>query len=309
LNSRISEELRVVVHQTAPLLGETSLNREEIRSRVVDARNGDLLVFPELAISGYHLRGGVGRHSVSLGAGAPLDLPSGSPPVALGLPERGEDELVYNTAVILHENRVLSLHRKIYLPTYGMFDEGRYFAPGRTPPRVAVLPSGWKVGLLVCEDLWHPSLVYLLAIQGVEAVLVLAAAPGRGQPGEGEDREDHDGGTGTGPSPSFPPGPRSLFSSQASWTLLARTAAMQYGVFVVIANRAGVEEGVTFAGESTVVAPDGTILGRAPQAEPSVVEVSLHRRDLRRARSPFAHLRDEDPHFLRRALDLVLEGT
>jgi len=89
------------------------------------------------------------------------------------------------------------------------------------------------------------------------------------------------------------------------WALLARAAALQYGIFMVIANRGGVEEGVTFAGESLVVAPDGEVLARGPQAEPAVLQVSLDRDLIRRARSPFAHLRDEDPHFLRRALDQI----
>ena len=285
----------------APLLGEVDRNEEEIRSRVAQSREGDLLVFPELALSGYNLRSRAGEFALALGEESPLRLPTGSPPVVLGLPERGEDELVYNTALLLHEGRILARHRKVYLPTYGLFDEARYFASGTMPPKVTPLDCGWKIGLLICEDFWHPGLIYLLAMQGVEVVLVLAAAPGRGQPPERE-------GERTGIPSSPPPGPWSLFSSQASWALLARTAAMQYGIFMVIANRAGVEEGVTFAGESMVVAPDGDILSRGPQADPAVLDVTLDRQAIRRARSPFAHLRDEDPHFLRRALDQILEG-
>ena len=285
-----------------PLLGEVDRNEEEIRSRVAQSRGRDLLVFPELALSGYNLRGRVGRFALALGEESPLRLPPGSPPVVLGLPERGEDELVYNTALVVHEGRILARHRKVYLPTYGLFDEGRYFASGTMPPRVTLLPCGWKIGLLICEDFWHPGLIYLLAMEGVEVVVVLAAAPGRGSPPDG-DRE-----TGKVPS-STAPGPWSLFSSQASWALLARTAALQYGIFMVIANRAGVEEGVTFAGESMVVAPDGVLLARGPQAEPAVLDVSLDRQAIRRARSPFAHLRDEDPHFLRRALDRIQEES
>ena len=96
-----------------------------------------------------------------------------------------------------------------------------------------------------------------------------------------------------------------LFSSPEKWALLARAAALQYGVFLVIANRAGVEEGVTFAGESTVVGPTGEILASAPQREPATLDCTLPRDDLRRGRTPFAHLRDEDPGFVRRALDQI----
>jgi NAD+ synthase (glutamine-hydrolysing) len=126
--------LRLVVHQMAPLLGEVDRNEEEIRSRVAQSRGGDLLVFPELALSGYNLRGRAGEFALALGEDSPFRLPTGSPPVVVGLPERGEDELVYNTALLLHEGRILARHRKIYLPTYGLFDEGRYFASGTMPP-------------------------------------------------------------------------------------------------------------------------------------------------------------------------------
>jgi predicted amidohydrolase len=295
------DELHLTIHQTAPLLGEVEANQAEVRERVMESAERDLLVFPELSLTGYTLRGRVQRMARRVSQESPLRLPPDSPPVALGLPERGEDELVYNTAVLIHENRILAKHRKVYLPTYGLFDESRYYAAGRDAPPVATLPTGWRVGLLICEDFWHPGLIYLLAVQGAEVVLVLSAAPGRGEPGqEAEERPER------GPGNSERDG--LLFSSTANWNLLARTAALQYGVYVVLANRAGVEEGVTFAGESTVVGPDGKILARAPQAEPAVLELSLSREALRRARNPYAHLRDEDPDYLRRALDTLLGG-
>jgi predicted amidohydrolase len=175
----------------------------------------------------------------------------------------------------------------VYLPTYGMFDEGRYFAPGREPPPVIRLPSGWRVGVMVCEDFWHPSLAYLLALQAADVILVLAAAPGRGEPGD----------------------PRALFASTEPWLLLARAAAVQYGVYVVIANRVGVEGGITFAGESLVVSPTGEVLASAPQGEPWTLNVTLTRGVLRRSRTPFSHLRDEDPSFLRRALESLEGGS
>ncbi len=168
-----------------------------------------------------------------------------------------------------------------------MFDEGRYFAPGRESPPVVRLPSGWTVGVLLCEDFWHPSLVYLLAVQGAEVILVMAAAPGRGKPAD----------------------PGALFASTEPWLLLARTAAIQYGLYLVLANRVGVEGGITFAGDSLIVAPDGEILARAPQGRPWILEACLSRGALRRSRTPFAHLRDEDPFFLRRALNRLRTGT
>jgi predicted amidohydrolase len=279
--------LRLSIHQTAPVLGEVEENLEGIRCRLRESRERDLVAFPELSVTGYGLGSRASRLARSLPESSALGLPPGHPPVCLSLPERGEDELIYNAAVLVHQDRVLAKHRKVYLPTYGLFDEGRFFARGQDAPPVVTLPSGWRVGLLVCEDFWHPALQYLLAIQGADVALVLAAAPGRGDPS----------GLGETPEPGH-----HLFSSSATWTLLARTAALQFGMFVALVNRGGVEGGVTFAGESIVVGPDGSILARAPQREPYVLEVDLSRGSLRGARSPYAHLRDEDPDFLLRAM-------
>lgn len=290
----VTNELHLTIHQTAPLLGEVEANEEEVRRRVRESLHRDFLVFPELSLTGYNLRSNAQRLARRVSGESPVELPLGSPPVALGFPERGEDELVYNSAAVVYENRILAKHRKVYLPTYGLFDEGRYFAAGRDAPPVTTLPSGWKIGILICEDFWHPSLVYLLAIQGADVVMVMAAAPGRGEPvpdGDPEMKLGPDGGNGP-----------LLFASTANWNLLARTTAAQYGLFVVLANRGGVEEGVTFAGESLVVGPDGKVMARAPQAEAAVLDISLPRPALTRARNPFAHLRDEDPDYLRRAL-------
>lgn len=285
------DELLITLHQTSPLLGETEANREEIQSCVQASMDRDLIVFPELSLTGYGLRSQVNRRALNLEEGLPIQLPPGAPPTTVGFPERGEDELVYNTAALIHGQEILARHRKVYLPTYGLFDEGRFFAAGKEPPPVAALPCGWTVGLLVCEDFWHPALLYLLAAQGAEVVVVMAAAPGRGNPGASPESE--------------PEG--QLFSSTETWTLLARTAAIQYGVFLVLANRGGVEGGVSFAGDSLVVGPCGEILARAPQADSATLEVTLARGDLRRARTPYSHLRDEDPAYVRRALDSILD--
>lgn len=289
----VREEFRLDVHQTAPLLGEIEVNERDIRRRTEESRTADLVVFPELSLTGYSLKNRVQRVAVAVDDQAPLTLPVDMPPLAFGLVERGKDELVYNTAVLQYQNRLIAHHRKVYLPTYGIFDEARYFSRGRKTPPVVDLPSGWRVGLLVCEDFWHPGLLYLLAMQGAELILVLSAAPGRGDPSGAQD----DGGSA-----------ESLFASPASWFLLARTAAVQYGVFLVLANRAGVEGGLTFAGGSLVVDPSGEVLAEGPQGKPGTIQVALDRRALRTARTPFSHLRDEDPAYLARALGRLLEG-
>lgn len=282
------DDLLLALHQTSPRPGDWESNAQEIGKRVEATRDAHLVVFPELCLTGYALRSRVRDLAWHRGRTLVPGLPSDHPPLVLGVPEESPRHLFYNTAVLLHQGDILLRHRKIYLPTYGAFEEGRFFARGRKPPRTTTLPSGWSIGILLCEDFWHPALLYLLAVQGADLVVVPAAAPGRGDPeAGGAGREPPGGG---------------FFASPAGWRLLARAAAFQYGIYLAVVNRVGVEEGLTFAGGSFVVGPDGGIVAEAPQCEEATLKVQLSRAALRRSRWPFFHLRDEDPDLLQRAL-------
>jgi predicted amidohydrolase len=285
------EELRIRVEQTAPRRGEVEANAWRIGERMAAARSdgSDLVVFPELALTGYALGEGTRDHArpVAEGGDSPIPLPEGVPAVVMGLVELAPDRRLFNTAVALRDGRVLHRHRKIHLPTYGMFQEGRYFAPGREPPGYVDLFPGWRVGILICEDFWHPALSYLLALQGIDLLLVLAAAPGREVPARGgQDR----------------------FGSSERWEVLARATALSHGIYVVLANRAGTEDGATFAGGSLVVDPWGSVLERAPDAREGTLTLTLHRQAITAARTPYHHLRDEDPALVLRALQARVEG-
>lgn len=277
--------LQVTIVQFAPERRNVKVNLTRMQSAVTASPGADLVVFPELALTGYLLGGAAQDVALPLSDGSPLVLEAGAPAVAFGMVERGSDQLVYNTGVVAREGTVLAAHRKIYLPTYGMFDEGRLFAPGRQGVRPFDLTPDWKIGVLVCEDLWHPGLAYLHAIQEVDAIVVMAAPPGRGLPKE-------EGG--------------SEFASTEPWELLVRTTAFLHGVYVVLACRTGVEGGVTFSGCSMVADPTGTIVARAPEMEDARLEVTLQKEAIRRARASFSHLRDEDPSLVQREIQRIV---
>ncbi len=277
--------LQVTIVQFAPEQRNVKANLTRMHSAVTASPGADLVVFPELALTGYLLGGAVQDVALPLSDGSPLALDAGAPAVAFGMVERGSDQLVYNTGVVAHDGAVLAAHRKIYLPTYGMFDEGRLFAPGREGVHPFDLTPDWKIGLLVCEDLWHPALAYLHAIQGVDAIVVMAAPPGRGLPEEGDGNE---------------------FASTGPWELLVRSTAFLHGIYVLLACRTGVEGGVTFSGCSMVADPTGTIIARAPEMEDAHLEVTLHKETIRRARASFSHLRDEDPSLVRREIQRIM---
>ncbi|MDH5758634.1 MAG: carbon-nitrogen hydrolase [Gemmatimonadota bacterium] len=281
--------LDVVVAQTAPALGDREANRINAAAMLAEHPAADVVVFPELSLTGYAMGHRARELGMTLEAGLPfpLDLGRGHAVAVVGMVERGEDHLTYNSTVAVREGTILAVQRKRYLPTYGTFDEGRLFAPGRRSPRPFTIAEGWSAGLLVCEDFWHPSLSYLHAIQGMDVLIVQAAAPGRGLPPDTGDVERR-------------------FASTSAWEIIARATALIHGIHVVLCNRVGIEGGITFAGGSMVVGPDGEILARAKEGEPDTTSVRLHRAAVARARQPFSHLRDEDPAVTLHTLERIL---
>jgi NAD+ synthase (glutamine-hydrolysing) len=281
--------LRLAVHQFAPRLRDVAGNAARIAatSAAVDA---DVLLTPELSLTGYDVGDDATALALPLVDGEPPypQAPRGGPDVIVGLIERGRRGIAYNTAAVIRDGRLLHRHRKIYLPTYGMFDEARFFGRGGRLGVYEPAP-GWRAGLLVCEDFWHPGLCYVLASAGVDLLLVQAAAPGRGV-WEGSES----GGR---------------FRSADAWERIARTAAMQYGIYVALCNRTGVERGVTFAGGSIIVGPDGTVLRRADEESDVVLTADLSREELARCRRPYAHDRDDDVRLVQAELARLVPGT
>lgn len=279
-----TDYLRLAIDQFAPQLRAPADNLARIAASAGDA---DLVLTPELSLTGYDV--GDAAHRLALPLHLDEPLPHGacdtSAALVLGLIERDGDGRPYNTAALVHHGRVRFRHRKLYLPTYGMFDEARFFARGDEIRPVDI--DGWRAGILVCEDFWHPGVVYALAAAGIEMLLVQAAGPGRGV-WEGGPHDD-------------------TFASTSAWERIARTTAQLYGIYVALANRTGVEGAVTFAGGSLIVGPDGEVLARAGD-DAVRLEAELRRGDLQSARRPYSHARDDDPRLVRRALDRLAPG-
>jgi predicted amidohydrolase len=273
----IAAELSLGVYQFAPRLRDVADNIARI-GRTARQAAVDLLITPELSLTGYDLRDDVHAIAQPLAIGNRADRIWTSNAhglsdqcVVVGAVERSDTTVPYNSAVLIERGTITHLQRKVYLPTYGMFDEGRYFGHGdRMVPFVI---KGWRFGMLICEDFWHPMLAYLHAVQGVHALLVMAAAPGRGAWDGGEEN--------------------AFFASSDSWERIARAYAQLYGVYVIVCNRCGVEGGVTFAGESLIVGPDSSVIARAGIDE-ELLRVELTLAAIQAARTPYAHVRDED---------------
>jgi predicted amidohydrolase len=243
------------------------------------AADADLVLTPELSLTGYDLGDAVHSLAIPCPVGGELKAFRGCPTTLLGIPEAAAGG-PFNTAVLLEGGVVRYRHRKIYLPTYGMFDEMRWFGRGSSLETFEPV-SGWRAGVLICEDFWHPGLSYVLAARGIDLLLVMAAAPGRGVWEGGEN---------------------GAFASADVWERMARTTAQTYGVYVALANRTGVEGGVTFAGGSLIAAPDGAVIARAADHGEQTLSAVLSRDALHAARRPYSHARDDDPALVLREL-------
>jgi len=286
--SPMTPSLRLVVEQTAPQRGEVERNRVDIQ-RALNALEGPtpgpvLVSFPELALTGYSLGSRTSELALPTTDPPPVRPPSGITAI-LGFPERAQDGRIYNAAAAVRGGRWVHRYRKCFLPTYGTFDEGRYFAPSRRGPEVFEAAPGWRVATLVCEDLWHPSLTYLAALRGADLVVVPTAVPGRGVV-EG----------GAGPA----------FQSMERWVAMATALASFHQLWVVVVNRAGVEGGLTFAGGSFVVAPDGAVAARLDAAADRRIDLELDPGATAAARRLYSHRRDEDGTLLLRELERTL---
>lgn len=278
--------VRLRIEQFAPVLGRPDANLGHVvRAQADAAADGvHLLVTPELSVTGYDVRDAV--HALAAAeSDAPYPTLLQGPDVVLGTIERDALFVPYNAALHLRGGRVLHRHRKVYLPTYGLFDEGRYFGRG-DGVRAYDAGGGWRVGLLVCEDLWHPALSWLLAAQGANLLVVQSAAAGRGVVAGGA------------------MGGR--FASWGAWEHLVRAAAISYGVYVALANRVGVEGPLCFAGGSMIIAPDGEVLARADDLEADRIDAELSLDAVAAARRPYAHARDDDPRLVARELARML---
>ena len=273
-------DVRVALAQIAPKLGDFDANLELHLARIDEAvgLGAQIVVFPELSLTGYHLADQVPEIALpqDTPALAPLRDASRRIDVVAGLVEDGAGHRFFNAVAYFSGGELLHVHRKVFLPTYGMFQEGREFARGERL-RAFETPHA-PTGVLVCEDLWHPTSAWLLAQQGAEVVLGVANGPTRG----------------TRPGPGI--------TSIAVWRDLLRMQAQFHTSFYVFVNRVGCEDGLTFGGGSMAVDPFGRVLLELPALDEQLSAVDLAGSTLRRARSAYPLLRDADLELIHREL-------
>lgn len=268
--------LRIAVAQCAPALGAWERNLKMHADWIARAKRAgaSLVVFPELSLTGYYLKDLAGDLACPAEDERlrPIAQASRDIDVSAGFVERGPDARLHIAQGYWSKGALVHVHRKVYLPTYGIFDDGRYFGPGE---RFEVFASAaGPAGIAICEDLWHVSVPYLYAATGATVIFSPSASPGRGV-AEGGD-----------------------LGTAESCRLMDRFYAQYLTLYVVFANRVGHEDGIAFWGGSEVVAPDGTVTARAPDFEEHLLVAEIDRDLLARERDRNPLIRDERPELL-----------
>jgi len=281
--------VKVALAQTAPYLGNIKKNLE-LHLRTIDkARKEkvDLLVFPELSLTGYKLRDLVEHVALDADRSKEIrELKSQSRDIALvfGFVEEKPSEkgLFYNSAAFCARGKILHVHRKVFLPTFGLFEELRFFAQGRNF-RTFQTPWG-KMGLLICRDFLHFNANYLLFAGGAETLIVISAAPGRGLSGN------------------------KGFATSRMWELMGEAMGRFSQAFVLYCNRVGLEDGVVFAGGSFIFNPLGQCLAQAAYFDPDWLIREIDMNEVRKARKNWPFKRDDKPEVTLEALHRIVHG-
>jgi len=301
----MDRSVHLVVVQFKPRKGDYTANVERLGGifSQIDALDPrpDVAVFAETALTGYFVEGGVRDVAMTAGAFArdlqaqyagtvatprPLD-------VCIGFYEVWNNAF-YNSALYVtlggdtDEPLIRHVHRKLFLPTYGMFDEERFVDRGF---EVRAFDTGWgRAAMLICEDAWHSLTGTVAALDGATMIFILSASPARGV----WPREDE------GPVPA----------NLKRWERLARDIAEEQGVFVALVNLVGTEGGKTFSGGSIITGPYGDVRARAPLWDETIMTITLDPQDLTRARSDAPLLTDLQtmmPHLMR-TVDRIQAG-
>jgi NAD+ synthase (glutamine-hydrolysing) len=279
--------LRIALVQSAPRLGLLDENLARHRDLLGQARaaGAGLVVFPELGLTGYQLQDLAAEVAMREDDPRLLSLAAETHGISavVSFVEEAVDHQLFISAALLEDGVVRFIHRKLFLPTYGLFDERRFFAAG---DRLRTVDSrlGVKLGIAICEDFWHLSVPETLALDGAQLLINVSSSPGR------DLAAIHEVGLGTA----------------VSWRTLMRTYAQLTTSFVVFCNRVGMDETISFWGGSEVIGPSGEAVFTAPLFDEGLYTVDIELGDVRRERIGLPLLRDERPELHLRELRRIL---
>ncbi|MBU1023718.1 carbon-nitrogen hydrolase [bacterium] len=263
-------KLKVGIAQFSPILGDVTRNLEKIFEFIERAReeNCGLVTFPENALTGYFLRDLVSEVSEPIDGEIIKEIKAKSREIdiLLGFVEESKDFNNYLSGGYFSKGKLLHVHRKVYLPTYGMFEDRRYFSHGE---RVRAFDTPFaRMGVLICEDALHPLLSYVLAMDEILVLHVISNSPLRGFLKNESDTLE-------------------------KWEETLQIISRMYGFYVVYTNRSGFEDGIHYGGNSFISDPNGAILIRAKKGEEDFISAIISLEAINRTRVRLPLVRDE----------------
>lgn len=281
-------KLSIALAQTNSVLGNVQRNLEKHLAIIhqAQANGAELLIFPELSLTGYVLQDLVPTVACRPNRDDPNFRPlldaSHKLDLVVGFVEEDSRNRFYIASAYLSRGEVVHVHHKVYLPTYGLFDESRFFAWGDA---VQAFDTRFgRAGMLICEDFWHASPPYLLWLDGADLFLLSSASPGRGL--------------------SSAP----LLESARWVNHILRAYSSLYTSFVAHTNRVGYEDGLNFWGGAAVYDPNGDLLTQGPYHEEALTQVEIDLNELHRIRARLPVLRDERTALVQRELTRILSN-
>ncbi|MCL4542535.1 MAG: hypothetical protein M1458_02150 [Deltaproteobacteria bacterium] len=282
--------INILLAQINPHIGDLRKNIEKHLRLIKKAKKegAGLVIFPELSLTGYFLKDSVYDMGVNIDSEeasifkplykASLDL---NVSVIAGFVEKDENYNFYNSSFCISKGKIINVHRKVYLPTYGMFEELRYFKPGGGFSIFDM--AGVKASILTCEDVWHLSSSYIAVNKGAHIIIVNSASPARGIM------------TGL-----------NKFTSIKMWEELLSVIAFYYRSYVIYVNRVGYEDGIGFSGGSCIFSPSGEMERGMNYLEEGTMKVGINLDLLNNERFKTPLIRDENLNLTLKEIEGIL---
>jgi predicted amidohydrolase len=280
-------KIKISIAQINSILGDIEKNVKKHTDFIEQAisEKSDIILFPELSLTGYVLRDlnyEVALNPYESDLLKPLKALSKKIDIVVGGVEEGAEYGLYNSAFVFSEGECKFVHRKIYLPTYGLFEEQRYFSTGKEINSFST--KFGKIGILICEDFWHLTLPYILAKQGVFLILGLSASPTRISPGE-ENFKQYD------------------INSE-----FHRVYSRLLSLYVAWCNRVGFEEGMNYWGGSEIVSPSGDAISVAKLFDEDFISAEISNEEIKKARLLSKQFVDDDTYFTIKELKKIIDN-
>lgn len=278
--------MKLGIAQVAPAFGDVHANLTKMIDIMQENKGkADLLMFPELSLTGYDLKHQLFDVAITADSEEIKQVCEASKKMGMnvifGFVEKGKGEQIYNSAIFIKNGQISSIQRKIYPTNYGVFEEGKYFARGKKV-KVDQIDS-FTSSMLICNDLWHPSLPHIAAHHHTSLLIGLVNSP--------------EGGLG------------SKYSSSAGWERVGQFYASVYGCYVAIVNRVGSENDINFYGNSKVIDPYGNIILQCPYGDPAVEFCEVDYKKVKEIRTLLPIIRDEDANLTMSHYKEIIENT